>query len=168
MRVNLQRATAQDPYPAVLDPLAGSLAGLFAGAAYLVAQISFAAVVRGGQGWEPLQRIAAILLGPDAAPPPAEISLAIAGMALLIHFPLAAVYGRIADLLVRGRTLARAGLLGALLGLAIYGLNFWVIAPSAFPWFEQSRDPITALDHVLFGVVAAVVCAFLRRRPRSR
>lgn len=168
MRLYLERAAAQDPDPAAIDAFAGTLSGLFAGAAYLVAQISFAATVRGGQGWEPLQRIAAILLGPDAAPPPAEISLAIAGMALLIHFPLAAVYGRIADLLVRGRTLGRAALLGGLLGLAIFGLNFWLIAPSAFPWFEQSRDLVTAFDHVLFGAAAGLACAFLRRRPRGR
>jgi hypothetical protein len=52
----------------------GVLSGLIAGAAYLMAQMSFAATVRNGQGWEPLQRIAAILPGPDAAPPPSGVA----------------------------------------------------------------------------------------------
>lgn len=146
----------------------GVLSGLFAGAAYLVAQMSFAATVRNGQGWEPLQRIAAILLGPDAVPPPSDVSLTIAIVALLIHFPLAMVYGRIIGRVVRGSTPIRAALLGAGIGLAIYGLNFWLLAPLTFPWFEQSRDLMTAFDHLLFGATAGVSCVYLARRLRGR
>ena len=51
-----------------------------------------------------------------------------------------------------------------ILGLTIFVVNFWVVAPLAFPWFEQSRNFLTAADHVLFGVVAAICYMQLIRR----
>jgi hypothetical protein len=164
MRTHLERARAQPPEPVEHPASPGLLCGLIAGSAYLIAQMGFAATVRGGEGWEPMQRIAAILMGPDTAPPPSEVSVTVAVIALLIHFPLAMLYGRLIDRLVRGSALPSSALLGAAAGLAIYGLNFGLIAPFTFPWFEQSRDLITALDHVLFGLTAAVSSVLLRRR----
>jgi hypothetical protein len=160
-----QVSTAQDG-PVPTDPLAGVLAGLIAGLAYLAAQMSLAATVQDGAGWEPLQRIAAILLGPDAAPPPADFSFTIAGMALLIHFPLAGIYGRVVAGAIRSQGFQAAALRGAAVGLAIFVVNFWLLAPLAFPWFEQSRTLLTALDHVLFGLAVGVCYAQLLRRPR--
>lgn len=146
---------------------AGALAGLVAGAAYLAAQMGFAATLHGGGGWEPLQRISAMLLGPDAVPPPAEISLTIAGIALLIHMPLSAIYGRLVAPFVRGFSLATAAWRGALAGLFLYAVNFWLLAPLAFPWFEDSRNVLTAIDHALFGAVAAVCYVQLHRYFQS-
>ncbi len=146
-------------------PVAGVLAGLAAGAIYLLAQVSLTALARPGGAAEPLQRIAAILLGPDAAPPPAELSFTVFGMALIVHFALAMVFGKVVCTLVWQRTASVALLLGAATGVALYGLNFELIAPSAFPWFESSVRLATLADHALFGVVAAAVCLLLRRRP---
>jgi hypothetical protein len=70
-----------------------------AGAAYLVAQVSFTAAVRPGSAAEPLQRIAAILMGPDVAPPPVEFTFTVLGMALIIHFALSIVFGRVVSVL---------------------------------------------------------------------
>lgn len=141
----------------------GIAAGLIAGLAYLAAQMIFAATLLDGSMWDPLHRIAAVLLGQDAAPP-AVISFTVIGMALLIHLPLAGLYGRALASLCRGCTLPGALSRGALMGLAIFVFNFWVLAPLAFPWFEQSRNVITAGDHVLFGVVTAICYMQLIRR----
>jgi len=46
-------------------------------------------------------------------------------------------------------------------------LNFHVIAPLAFPWFEGSLQLVTVVDHALFGGIAGAVCALLSR-PRGR
>lgn len=156
-----------DPQQATADPglvkvRNGIVAGLVAGAAYLLAQMAFAATVHGGAGWEPLQRMAAILLGPDAAPPPAEMSLTVAGIGLLIHLPLAGIYGRVLGWLVDSRPLPAALLRGAVAGLAIYLVHFWLLAPLAFPWFEQSRNVVTAIDHALFGALIALCYLLLR------
>ena len=148
------------------SPLAGVLAGLAAAAAYLAAQVLFAGAVQGGPAWMPLQRISAILLGPDAVDVHEALNIQVAGMALLIHFALAAVYGRFVDAAVRGRTGLAALVRGALVGLAIYAVNYWLLAPIAFPWFAQNRGLTTLLDHLLFGIVAAGVYTTLRQRLR--
>lgn len=145
------------------DAAAGMLAGVLAGIVYLVAQMTFAATVLGGAGWEPLQRIAALLLGPDAAPPPAAISPTIVGMALILHLPLSALFGRFVAFCVGpvdGRWTALAGLA---CGLSLYIVNFWLLAPVFFPWFLDSRHAVTAFDHALFGIVAAIAFLVIRR-----
>lgn len=145
-------------------PVAGVVAGLVAGAAYLAAQVSFTGLAHAGGSAEPLQRTAAILLGAGMAPPPAELNFTIFGMALIIHFGLAMAYGRLLAEAVWRRPLLPAVAIGALLGVALYGLNFELIAPSAFPWFEEAVRGTTLLDHVMFGALAAAVCVLLRRR----
>lgn len=150
-----------------LCPFAGVIAGVVAGAAYLAAQAFFSATVHGADAWAPLQRISAMLLGPDDLPPSTDHSATLAGMGLLIHFGLAVVFGRFVDLAVRGRVRLDALLRGLAVGVALYAVNFFVVAPLAFPWFEDSRGLTTLLDHALFGAVAVVVYLQLRRRlPR--
>jgi uncharacterized membrane protein YagU involved in acid resistance len=150
----------------VAEGFLGTVAGLLAGIAYLGAQVSFTALARQGDAAEPLQRIAAILMGPDAAPPPADLNFTIFGMAMLIHFGLAIVYGRWIAALVGRLALLPAMALGAGIGLTLFVLNFEVIAPLAFPWFESSLRGITAADHALFGALAAAVCVLLRSPRR--
>ena len=147
-------------------PVAACLAGVVAGAAYLAAQGGMAALFHGGMA-EPLQRIAAMLMGPDTAPPPTEFTATVAGMGLMIHFALAAVFGRIVGAAAGTRRVGASAVVGALVGAAIYAANFLVIAPVAFPWFEQSPAFTTLLNHLLFGAVAGAVFALLRgdRRP---
>jgi hypothetical protein len=148
-----------------LEPAAGPICGLVAGACYLTAQLLFAAMLHGGVGWEPLQRIAAILLGPDAAPPPSEMHPTIAGIALIIHGGLSLVFGCIVAAAVRAAPAWRHAL-GALIGIAIYGVNYWLLAPLAFPWFQDAAGWTTIVDHVLFGVVAAAVASACIHRQK--
>lgn len=165
----MQEANTQAPSaagPAIPEDLAGVIGGVVAGFAYLVAQVSFTAATPSGTAAEPLQRIAAVLMGPDAAPPPAEFTFTILGMALIIHFGLAMTFGRIVAAVVWRRRTAMGILAGSLAGLALYAVNFGWIAPAAFPWFENSIRWVTVLDHLLFGAVAAAVCLALRRPRR--
>lgn len=150
-----------------LQVRAAIASGLLAGFAYLLAQMSFAATIHQGVGWEPLQRISAILLGPDAAPPPTRVSPGIVGMALLIHLPLSGVYGRFIGCMVRSFEDHWAAFVGVACGLAIYAVNFYLIAPNAFPWYEDSRHVTTALDHAIFGLFCAIIYQGLARRLLS-
>jgi type IV secretory pathway VirB2 component (pilin) len=163
--MHIQSAATDFSYPSTrLSPVAGVLAGLVAGAAYLAAQMSFAATIHGGAAGAPLQRIAAILLGPDAVDPGEALSVAVIGMALLIHFALAAVYGRLIDWTVRGRGGLEAIGRGAALGLVVYLIDYWLLAPIAFQWFDEARGLTTVADHLLFGAVAAAAYVQLRRK----
>ncbi|HET8745374.1 MAG TPA: hypothetical protein VFM98_07200, partial [Ramlibacter sp.] len=85
------------------------------------------------------------------------------GMALIIHFALAMAFGRLVSVLVWHRGIRPGVLVGALAGLALYAVNFGLIAPQAFPWFGDSLRAVTIADHMLFGAVAAAVCLTLRR-----
>lgn len=143
----------------LLPPIIGALV---AGVAYIAAQTLFAAL-RGESGGAPMQRIAAILLGPDAAPPQDTLTFTAAGMAVLIHLPLAFIYARVLDKLVRGLAPALATLVGAVFGIvAVYLPNFYLIAPDAFPWFIDVRNTATFLDHLVFGGLTALVCVLAR------
>lgn len=148
----------------ISEPVAGVVGGVVAGVAYLLAQVSSSAAVRPGTAAEPLQRIAAMLMGPDTAPPPSELTFTVFGMALIIHFGLSMTFGRVVSVLVCGRPTGTGILLGALVGLALYAVNFGIIAPVAFPWFADSLRWWTMVDHALFGAVAAAVCLALRSR----
>jgi hypothetical protein len=150
-------------FPRFGAPVAATVAGLLGGIVYLAAQACAAALNPATTAWVPLERISAILLGPGAAPPSLDAPVATVGFAFLIHAALCVVYGRMIGLMVLRLDLPRAGLTGALVGLALFGLNLFVIAPSAFPWFDYARTISTGVDHVLFGVVVAIGCVLLRR-----
>jgi hypothetical protein len=124
-------------------------------------------VVRHDSPWVPLQRISALLLGPDALTPPGELSLTIAGFALLIHLPLSFCYGRLIALVVRRVRPALAWIAGAACGLAMYVLDYQIIGPLIFRWFDDSQGAVTAFDHLLFGAVAALAFVTLRSRTAT-
>ncbi|MBC5785432.1 hypothetical protein H8N03_20965 [Ramlibacter sp. USB13] len=155
------------PAHAVSQPVAGVVAGLVGGAAYLVAQVSFTGLAGSG-GAAPLQRIAAMLMGPDTAPPPTGLNFTVFGMAMIVHFSLAMAYGRLIGALVWRRRHGAATLVGAAIGLALFALNFGWIAPLAFPWFSESLVPVTIANHLLFGALTAAVCVALRDRGAPR
>lgn len=148
----------------ISEPVAGVIGGVVAGAAYLLAQVTASAALRPGTGAEPLQRIAAILMGPETAPPPTEFTFTVFGMAMIIHLGLSIAFGRIVSTLAWPRSTAVGIGVGALVGLALHALNFGLIAPAAFPWFADSLPWWTMANHALFGAVAAAVCLALRSR----
>lgn len=156
-----QREPATDPADSYGQAAAGEIAGMVAGGAYLLVQMSLATHV----ATAPLQRIAAMILGPESALPSVRADVRMLALALLLHFALAVVYGRFVCTLVWRRRGVSALLLGTAAGVALYGLNFLLIAPAAFPWFEQATQLATLADHALFGALAATVCLLLRRQP---
>lgn len=98
---------------------------------------------------------AAILMGPSVLPPPAAFAWDIFLVATLIHFTLSAMYGLLEGMLIT-RLQLPAALTGAAFGLALYAVNMYGFT-LLFPWFEASRDWITASAHVTFGVCAAIL-----------
>ena len=159
-----RHATALAPWAsrAPLHPFAGVIAGLAGAITYLLAQLVFAGALESGDFWLPLERIAAMLLGADALDSNG-FDINLAGIGLLVHFTVAIVYGRVIDAVVRDSSMLAATLLGAATGVALYAVAFGIVAPFAFPWFEDSPGLITAFDHLLFGATAGFACARLRR-----
>lgn len=149
------------------DWKAGALAGLIAGVVFLMLEMALVWMVQGMSPWGPPYMMAAMVLGEDVLPAMgtwATFDLTIVMIAMMIHFPLAVLYGLLGAWLIHRLDLAGATMFGAGLGLAIYLANFYVIAPLAFPWFEMAQNWISVFAHIVFGAVIAIAYIALRKQ----
>jgi hypothetical protein len=94
--------------------------------------------------------IGAIALGPGALEP--TYSLWAAGLAgLVVHVVLVVIYGGVFAMAFGGLRSAAADVgIGAAYGLALWLLNFYVIAPVAFPWFLEANPVVQFVAHTFF------------------
>ena len=149
---------------------AGLVAGLLAGIAFIVFELVLAAVLTPSV-FGPLRLISAIVLGKEALPPPPVASLGtVIPVGLILHFVLSALWGVIFG--------AAAGLIGALsnsrgalivtasvFGLALWLVNFYVIAPIVFPWFGMTNPVVQFFAHTFFfGTALGLILAGRVRR----
>jgi uncharacterized membrane protein YagU involved in acid resistance len=143
-------------------------AGVIGGAVFMMAEMLMVMLI-GESPWAPPRMIAAMALGMDVLPSaaaPATFDVAILMTAMMIHFPLAIVYGFAVGWIVQRMSQGQAALTGAVIGLVIYVVNFYVIASFAFTWFAMARNAVSAITHILFGLVAAwAFAALAQTRP---
>jgi hypothetical protein len=133
----------------------GAIAGIVAGLAFAAFEMMATAFMMGAEAFfMPLRMIGAIVLGQEALDP--GFSLVTAGVAgMLVHVMLSVIYGivfgEIATIL---RGPAAFIVAGGVFGLALWLVNFYVIAPFAFPWFLDSSPLVQFIGHtVFFGLV---------------
>lgn len=144
-------------------------AGLIAGVVFMMLEMGMVWIFMGQSPWGPPHMIAAMALGKDVLPPPgtwAPFDITIMMVAMMIHFPMAIAYGLIVAWVVRRLDWTGAFMVGAAFGLAIYVVNFYLVAPVAFPWFEMARNWVSIFAHVMFGAVAGLAYVWLRK-PRA-
>lgn len=139
-------------------------AGLIAGAVFMLAEMLMVWLLQGMSPWAPPRMMAAMLMGKEILPPPADFSLVALVVAMVVHFPLSLVYAVILGWAVHRLDMTAAVLAGAAFGLvAVYLVNFYLVAPVLFPWFVEARNWISVVAHVLFGAVLAGTYVALRR-----
>jgi hypothetical protein len=140
-----------------IDPVIVLIAGLGAGVVATVAQFVLWWLVELPlleTFFRDVRLTAALVMGTSVLPPPSALQWEILLVATLIHFALSVTYALIlAYLLGRLRT-APTLFAGALYGLVIYVLNLYGLT-LLFPWFTISRDWVTLLAHLAFGVALA-------------
>jgi hypothetical protein len=129
----------------------GLVAGIVAGLVFAVFEMLASAFMMGaGAFFMPLRMIGAIALGPEALDP--GYSLWTAGFAgVVVHMVLAIIYGLIfgaVATMLRGP----AALIGVgwIYGLALWLVNFYVIAPTTFPWFLDANPMVQFIAHTFF------------------
>ncbi|HEV8553487.1 MAG TPA: sodium:proline symporter [Casimicrobiaceae bacterium] len=110
---------------------------------------------------------AAIVLGRGVLPPPASFNGPVMLVATLVHFALSIAYGMALSPLISRLRTAPSMLAGAVFGLCLYGINMYGFT-AIFPWFEATRDWITVVTHLVFGVAAAGTYKMLRQRQYVR
>lgn len=138
-------------------------AGVIAGVVFVIAEMLMVMLFMGESPWGPPGMIAAILLGGDVLPPPTSFDIGILMAAMVIHFPLSVAYGLLAGWIVHRLANMSALLLGGVFGLAIYFINFYLIAPAAFPWFTQAQNWVSLVSHLIYGLVLGGTYAALRK-----
>lgn len=99
---------------------------------------------------------AAIVMGRAALPPPSSLDWGVMLAATLVHFALSICYSLLLAPLIARLNLLYSTVAGCLFGLFLFGVNMHGFT-AAFPWFEASRDWITAAAHVSFGATAAII-----------
>ena len=114
--------------------------------------------------WMPLRMIGAIVLGDGAL----EASYSLAGAAVVgavLHMVLSAVFGAVFGALVASVSALRASrsvlvIAASLYGLALWLVNFYVIASVAFEWFQDANAVVQFFAHTFFfGTLLGVVLA---------
>jgi uncharacterized membrane protein YagU involved in acid resistance len=129
----------------------GAIGGIVAGIVFAAFEMIASAAMMGPEAFfMPLRMIGAIALGPAALEP--TYSLWGAGLAgLVVHIVLAVIYGAVFALIFGGlRSPAVDIAVGAAFGLALWLINFYVIAPVMFPWFTEANPMVQFIAHTFF------------------
>lgn len=130
---------------------AGAMAGLIAGAVFMMMEMGLVAL-SGGSPWAPPRMIAAIVMGEGVLPPPATFDLTILMAAMAVHVMLSIVIGTGFAFIAKRLGLVMAVAVGAGVGLALYVVNFYGFTV-IFPWFAMARNTISIISHIAFGMV---------------
>ena len=132
-------------------------AGIGAGLVFIVVEMVLVGITQ-GTPFGPPRMIAAIGMGEGVLPPPPSFDLGIFLVAMLIHFLLSLILAAIyAVTFARfGRSFLVAAIIGAVFGLIVYLVNFYGFT-ALFPWFENARNWITILAHIVFGVALGML-----------
>jgi uncharacterized membrane protein YagU involved in acid resistance len=142
----------------------GIWAGLIGGVVFMMMEMLLVWLVQGQSPWGPPRMIAAMVMGEDVLPPPADFSFGIMMVAMMIHFMFSIIYGLIGAWMVHRFDMGMALLIGAVYGLAIYIANFHIVVPAMFSWFVMARGAISIISHIAFGMALTGSYIALRRR----
>lgn len=137
----------------VVDWGAAIWAGLIAGTIFLLLNVFLIPAVVGGDGWVIIHYLASLILGEQVLQPPFGFDLLALVVALAVNYVLALIFSVILALIIHRWGLLTGIILGALFGLAIYGINFYTMT-LLFPWFFAINHWLFAVTHVVFGALA--------------
>ena len=146
----------------VMDWKAAVLAGLIAGAVFLVVLLIAYPLATGGTPWTIFRFIGAMILGEAVLPPPTSFDAGIVITAVIVHFTLAVLYTLVLAFIVHRWRLLVSVIGGALFGLALYLINFFTFT-YFFAWFYPARAWPFSLVHILFGAVAGGIYELLEK-----
>ncbi len=138
-------------------------ASVIAGIVFMMAEMLMVMIFMGQSPWGPPRMIAAMVMGQDVLPPPATFDIGIVMVAMMVHFALSIVLGLIAGWIVHRMSGTSALLVGGIFGLAVYFINFYLVAPVLFPWFTMAQNWVSLVVHLMFGLVFGGTYAALRK-----
>jgi hypothetical protein len=126
----------------------GIIGGIVAGIVFAMFEMVMAVVQMGGDAFfMPLRMIGGMALGPQALDPSTSL-LTSGGAGIVVHMILSAIYGAGVAAVAWAVPALRSStaslvIWGSLAGLALWIVNFYVIAPIAgWRWFPDMTDPV--------------------------
>jgi hypothetical protein len=143
----------------ILHWRSAALAGMAAGVVATIVQVALwwaASAPLPALLFRDARLTAAIVMGRGVLSPPVAFDATVIVIATLIHFALSIAYGCALSVFLSRLSLPRSLVAGAAFGLCLYAINMYGFT-SIFPWFTAARGGITAVAHLVFGVVAAGV-----------
>ena len=143
----------------VVDWGAAIWAALISGLLFLVISIIVPWITL-GDPWVHVRLIASLALGPTVIPPQDGMDLQIPLIALAIHMSLSIVFACIVAFVIHRWGWVISALGGALLGLALYAINFYTLS-ILFAWVFPLRNWMLLCAHVLFGATVGLIYELL-------
>ena len=151
--------------------IAGLVGGIIAGIVFAMFEMIVAAIM--GDGFfAPLMMIGAIVLGQGALPmPEPTIGLStIVPVGITVHMVLSIIYGAVFAAaassvgFLRNNRWALIGV-ATVFGIALWIVNFYVVAPILFPWFGMANPVVQFLAHTFFFGTALGLVVAARKQP---
>lgn len=139
-------------------------AGVAAGIVFMMLEMLMVWGFMGESPWGPPRMMAAMVMGKGVLPPPATFDMGIMVVAMIIHLVLSVLLALVLGWIVHRMDMGAALLTGAAFGLAVYVVDFYLVAPMLFPWFTMARNWISIVTHAIFGLVVAAVYILGRDR----
>ena len=139
-------------WPHSIDWRAAFWAAVVGGLVFAALEMAAAPLFNNMSAWAPLHMIGAIALGPGAMADPSAFDLKVVLTAVVLHIVLAVIYGLVLAFIVARMSAGAATLTGALYGLLLYWINFYVFT-RWFPWFAEHRDWIAIATHLIQGAL---------------
>ena len=160
-----QRATEKPLI--IVDWLAATWAGLFAGSAFLLALLFIVPTFDGGNAWVIIRLLASPLLGPEVLAPPATFHKQALILTISAHVLVSLLATYLLALIVHRGGILSGMIGGAIFGAALYVINMYFVS-YFFPWFFAMRSAAFFGAYVLFGFLAGTLYEVLESEIHER
>lgn len=129
------------------------LAGIAGGTVHLITNLLLTPLFYDVSGWLVLRYAAGLVIGNDAI---TSTGTDVLVLGALVHYALSIVFSLIIAIVIHRWGLLVGMIGGAILGLAIYGINLYTMT-AFFEWFFAIHSNVLLLSHVLFGATVGAV-----------
>jgi len=129
------------------------VSGLVAGTLFLLTDVILAPAILKVDVALILRYFAALVLGSKVL---TQVGSSILITGIIVHYVLSLIFALVIALVVHRWGIVVGIVGGALLGVAIYGINLYTVT-LLFPWFFAINSTVILLSHAIFGAVAGGV-----------
>ena len=131
------------------------IAGFVGGTVFLVTSMLFTPLLLGVDATLVLRYFASLIMGEAVVNGDVTTTTQMI-VGVIVHYALSLLFAFVIALVVHRWGLLVGIIGGGLLGLAIYGINFYTMTV-LFPWFFAINNTVLLVSHVLFGALVGGV-----------